>query len=491
MSDKIYLKLEGHTAETAMREVVHIALGADITLCSRLPEENYVLSRAEKGEGIITVKTQINFDKKKGENEYVHSCHPSKTENQNMTNAVKTGFYRLFCSMWNSTLPWGSQTGIRPALLASGNLETMGEEECIKKLMEDYSISREKAELATEVSIKEKEVLQKSPRRGVSIYIGIPFCPTRCLYCSFVSLPLTKQKNTVEPYINCLAMEVEYAGRLLRSHEIKVDSIYIGGGTPTSVSAENLEKLLLAVKKAFHTDSLYEYTVEAGRADTITREKLEVIKKLTPQTVRISINPQTLNNSVLETIGRKHTAEEFKQAFYMAREVGFTNINCDLIAGLPGETHPMFISSLRELCALDPENITVHTMCVKRAAGLKNSGAVSAPPEEVRRMVSEGSAILRGKGYLPYYMYRQKDTLGGLENTGFSKKGKEGLYNILMMEDMSTVIGLGAGAVSKVIDFSTNRIDRVYNFKDPWEYVKNFDRILNRKEFINKLKEGN
>lgn len=482
MSDKLSLILKGHGQETAMREVVKICLGAETALCEAPLGDEFVESIAEACGEQINVTTRISFEGKQGSGEYVHKNDPAKTENQNMTNAVKTGFYRLFTQLFERTLPWGSQTGIRPALIALRELEKQGDEEkTLQALMSEYSISREKAKLALEVALKEKELLKEKPRRGISLYIGIPFCPTRCLYCSFVSLPLTKQKKNVEPYVEQLCREVEYVGNMIKAEKVIIDSIYIGGGTPTSLSASQLESLFQAISKNLPLEDIYEFTVEAGRADTITSEKLEVIKKYTPEGVRISINPQTLNNSVLEAIGRNHTAEDFEKAFTLAREIGFKNINCDLIAGLPGETEEMFISSLEKLCSLDPENITVHTMCVKRAAGLKNSGAVSEAPEKVCSMVSRGGEILRKNGFAPYYMYRQKDTLGGLENTGFSKPGFEGIYNIFMMEDISTVVGLGAGAVTKIIHHDTNLIERTYNFKDPWEYVKNFDEILKRK----------
>lgn len=485
MSDNITLVLKNHNQEIALREVVRICLGTTINVSTTPPEKDFVISEVSDFSDFISVATTVNYDGKCGKNTYNHHKDLTKNENQNMTNAVKTGFYKLFCELFERTLPWGSQTGIRPALLSKRRLN-LGQtpEECIKSLMEEYSISYEKAALATEVALNESEILKKHPRKGVSLYIGIPFCPTRCLYCSFVSLPLTKQKNTVAPYVEALCREVEYTGKTLRERGIPVDSIYIGGGTPTSLNEEQLKTLLESVKKSFDFSSLYEFTIEAGRADTITKEKLETIYSLNTPNLRISINPQTLNDSVLKAIGRNHTAGDFTLTYNMAREVGFKNINCDVIAGLPSETAEMFINSLNYLCELAPANITVHTMCIKRAASLKNAEFTSATPEDVTKMVSLGSEILRNYGYLPYYMYRQKDTLGGLENTGFAKPGFEGIYNIFMMEDISTVIGLGAGAVSKIIDYDTGRIDRVYNFKDPWEYAKNFDEILKRKEFL-------
>ncbi|MDP4117745.1 MAG: coproporphyrinogen dehydrogenase HemZ [Bacillota bacterium] len=478
--DSVFLKIEGHGAETAMREILHLALKRTVKTTGEFPLHDFVISRARTENTSIHTETEIDFCGKCGKKEYIHKINPEKNDTQNMTDAVKMSFYYLFCELYETSLPWGAQTGIRPAQLAAKKLKTLSFEGTVKSLAAEYGISEEKATLAANVALNESRVLAEKPRRGVSLYIGIPFCPTRCLYCSFVSLPLAKQKKNIAPYVDCLVKEIEYVGEMLRSEGIITDSIYIGGGTPTSLDNENLKKLLFAVKRAVDINSLAEYTIEAGRADTITREKLESIKNFTPPDVRISINPQTLNDSVLEHIGRRHTVRQFKDAFFMARALGFDNINTDLIAGLPSETYEMFISSLNELCEMSPENITMHTMCIKRAAAL-DGGMVDTSDETARKMVSEGGKILCENGYEPYYMYRQKDTLGGLENTGYSKRGKEGLYNILMMEDLSTVIGLGAGGVSKLINPETNRIDRVYNYKDPWEYIANFDEIISRK----------
>ena len=227
---------------------------------------------------------------------------------------------------------------------------------------------------------------------------------------------------------------------------------------------------------------MYEYTVEAGRADTVNEDKLKIISEYTPEKVRISINPQTLNDSVLEKIGRNHTSKQFTDAFAMARRIGFKNINCDVIAGLPSETPEMFESSLKRLIKLEPENITMHTMCVKRAARLKSDDLDFSADNDAAEAVASGHRFLESAGYIPYYMYRQKDTLGGLENTGYSKSGSEGIYNVYMMDDVSSVIGLGSGAVTKLINYETNKIERIYKYKDPWEYIKGFDEILKRKK---------
>ncbi len=481
MSDKITIVLQGHSQETAVREIVHLALKVGVVQSSEVPEKDYVLSRTEISHNEILVETTLSFKGKTGKNEYIHKQSPEKNPAQNLTNAVKMGFYLLYCRLFSATLPWGMQTGIRPAQLAAKHLKVCPDTDyAAKMLREEYGISTEKALLAAEVAQNEEKVLSEKKPEGISLYIGIPFCPTRCLYCSFVSLPLSKQKKNVEPYTLHLVKEIEYVGKMIKNSGTKVDSIYIGGGTPTSLDENCLRILLKGIKENIETEKLKEYTIEAGRADTITPGKLEIIREYTPHNLRLSINPQTLNNSVLKTIGRNHTAEEFFEAFSQARALGFTNINCDLIAGLPGESYKMFISSLNSLIRLNPENITLHTMCIKRAASL-NETFVDTTDETAREMVTTAGKLLKDHGYFPYYMYRQKDTLGALENTGFSKTGHEGLYNILMMEDISTVIGLGAGAVSKLLDRETGRIDRVYNYKDPWEYINKFDEIIKRK----------
>ncbi|MBQ3053392.1 MAG: coproporphyrinogen dehydrogenase HemZ [Clostridia bacterium] len=480
MQDKIYLKLEGHSQTTAMQEIIRICLKASVEITDELKNENFVLSSLEKTEDKLLITTTIIFMGRQGKESFEYSLSPEKNYNQNATNGVKLAFYRLFSRLFDKTLPWGMQTGIRPALLAMKyNLPF---DQTIKRLMDDYDISREKAELACLVAENEKTLLKAKPRRGISLYIGVPFCPTRCLYCSFVSLPLSKQKRNILPaYAEALSKEIEYVGKMIKEEGEILDSIYIGGGTPTSFDNDSLKTVLNTVKNSFDINSLYEYTIEAGRADTITLQKLETIKSLTPSSLRISINPQTLNDGVLKAIGRNHTAQEFINSFNMARSLGFSNINCDIIAGLPFETKDMFLNSLKQLCTLHPENITMHTMCVKRAASLKNAENTSCCDEEVTQGVSMGGEILKSNGYIPYYMYRQKDTIGGLENTGYSLPGHEGLYNVLMMEDISTVIGLGAGGVSKLLDHKTGKIERVYNYKDPWEYINNFDEMLNRK----------
>lgn len=481
MSDKISLKIEGHSQETAVREIIGICLKQGAKLCDFLPSENYVLSRADEFPKSISVFTAISFSGLYGEKAYLHIKNPQKDNRGNMTDAVKLGFYHLFTELFGRKLPWGAQTGIRPALLASKRLAVMSEAETVTALMKEFEISKEKAELAVKVAVNENALLKRYPRRGISVYIGIPFCPSRCLYCSFVSLPLNKQQKNVEPYVECLTKEIAYVGELIKNEGVTVDSLYIGGGTPTSLNEKQLEKLLFGIEKAFDISNMYEYTIEAGRADTVNEDKLKIISEYTPKNVRISINPQTLNDSVLEKIGRNHTSKQFTNAFSMAKRIGFKNINCDVIAGLPTETPEMFESSLKKLISLNPENITMHTMCIKRAARLKSDDLDFSADTAAAEAVTSGHRLLDSAGYIPYYMYRQKDTLGGLENTGYAKHGKEGIYNVYMMDDISSVAGLGAGAVTKLINDKTNYIERIYNYKDPWEYIKGFDEMLKRK----------
>jgi oxygen-independent coproporphyrinogen-3 oxidase len=295
---------------------------------------------------------------------------------------------------------------------------------------------------------------------------------------------MDKQKKAVDPYISMLCAQIKEIAGIISKTDKKINTVYIGGGTPTSISASQLDTLLNYVSKHLISDNVKEFTVEAGRPDTITEEKLKVLKN--HNVSRISINPQTLNDNVLENIGRKHTTQQFVDAFNLARKIGFDNINSDIIAGLPGESAEMFETSLKQLINMNPEGITIHTLCVKRAAELKQK-LDSVELGCASELVDLSYSLLKDAEYIPYYMYRQKDTLDNLENTGYSKKGKECLYNVFMMEDMGSVIGIGGGSVSKIIDRKTDRIDRVFNLKHPHEYIKNPDATKERNQKLLEL----
>lgn len=460
----IYIK--GHKHTTPMLEIVHAMTGEKAALTDDISAAD-VVSIADES----TVTTTIIADGVPHTLSMALKKSSFRSEAQSNMDNVKKCYYILASKLYNKTLPWGHMTGIRPAKIA---LSYKNESD----YMNDFCLSAEKASLAFEVARNSVKIENDINKNDISIYIGIPFCPTRCLYCSFVSLPMDKQKKYVEPYVQSLCREIEYTGKILKGK--RINTVYAGGGTPTSLSAEQLEMILNAVNNNF--DIKDEFTVEAGRPDTITEEKLRVLKAA--GVTRISINPQTMNDEILEKIGRRHTEKMFLEAYEKAVNTGFDNINTDVIAGLPDETSEMFLSSLKKIVSLKPSSVTIHAMCIKRSSQLKTKiNDMKTYSPEI--MVNSGYALLKEQSFHPYYMYRQKDTLSNLENTGYAQKGFECIYNIFMMEDIGTVVGIGAGSVSKIV--KGNRIERVFNLKDAYEYVKSFDKIIQRKDETERL----
>lgn len=392
---------------------------------------------------------------------------------------IKTSLYYCFKKINDIKIPWGILTGIRP----SKRIYAMWEDgfsdfEIGKILEEDYLVSKEKIKLAFEVAYSEKNIMDENDPNSIGVYIGIPFCPTKCLYCSFTSYSLEQYKNKVDLYLNALLKEFENVRDYAQQYNI--ESIYIGGGTPTSLNEEQLEFLLLNVKKYF--EKPVEFTVEAGRPDTITREKLKILKKYGVD--RISVNPQTMNQKTLDIIGRKHTVDDFIKAFKTAREEGHENINTDLILGLPGEGEKEIFETFKRISELNPESLTVHTLAVKRASRLKETLNCYKMPdfgdiEKFLRISSDFAKIMNMK---PYYMYRQKNMVGNFENVGYCKKGKECIYNIKIMEEKQTILALGAGGSTKVVDYKTDRIDRIFNVKSVDDYIDRIDEMIERKK---------
>lgn len=382
------------------------------------------------------------------------------------------------------SLPWGVLSGIRPAKYVRELKEEGKSKEEISKILKDiFDVSDEKITLALKVSENEEKILKNVEKNSVSIYIGIPFCPSRCVYCSFVSTDVNISGRYIEGFLENLLNEIEYTGKILKDLSLFVQNIYIGGGTPTTLSASQLKRIFSKINDTFDTKRFAEFTVEAGRPDTITREKLEVIK--CGGANRISINPQTLNQKTLDLIGRKHTVDDFYEAFKLAKKVGFDCINTDLIAGLPGESFDMFKNSVDGIIELNPENITVHSMCVKRAAMLNFKKIPLASAELADKMLSYAQNNILKSGKEPYYMYRQKNISGNLENVGYSEEKHFSSYNINIMEEIQTIIGLGGGGVSKIVD--GDRIERIANFKEPYEYIRRFNEIIEKKDEIKSL----
>lgn len=381
--------------------------------------------------------------------------------------------------------PWGVMCGIRPAK----NVRELSEEgysrDEIREIFKSvYEVSEDKTELAMTVAENEAEILKRIGKNSVSLYIGIPFCPTRCSYCSFVSTDIRVSGKYMTPFCDKLTVEMKRTAEVIKRHGLYVQSIYVGGGTPTALDEDNLGRVLTAVGETFDLSRLEEYTLEAGRADTITRGKLLAAARCGVD--RISINPQTMNDETLRRVGRTHTAADTERCFYTAREVGFSNINTDLIAGLPGEDTEMFRYSLERVIALDPDDVTVHTLALKHGARLKSTGFKHT--DEINGMLAYAQERMAQTGRVPYYMYRQKNMAGNLENVGYSRPGKMSLYNISIMEETQTILAMGGGGSSKII--VPGDIIRVYNYKNPKEYVDRFENILKRKDEISEILGG-
>lgn len=397
-------------------------------------------------------------------------------------NVVKRAVYNLLSDLTGKKLPWGSLTGIRPTKIAVTMLENGATDEAVlEHYRQEYFCSDKKAALSLEIAHKELEILKNIDyEKGYSLYIGIPFCPTTCLYCSFTSYPIGKWKKQVDAYLDCVCKEIDYVAEAF-AHK-KLNTVYIGGGTPTTLEAEQLERLIVKVKESFDLTWLQEFTVEAGRPDSITREKLEVIRR--QGITRISINPQTMKDETLKIIGRQHTVEQIRQVYGLAREVGIDNINMDMILGLPDETIQDVANTMEALKELDPDNITVHSLAVKRAARLNTAKAdyTGYRMENTDEMIDLTETYARAMGMEPYYLYRQKNMSGNLENVGYAKPGKAGIYNILIMEEKQTIVAVGAGAATKAV--FGDRIERCENVKDIYHYLERIDEMIERKKTL-------
>ncbi len=379
---------------------------------------------------------------------------------------------------------WGMLTGVRPAKLYSRLIEEMGKEKAEEYLKNTLKVADNKMSLCKATNISEKKIIDLSDDNSFSLYVSIPFCPSRCSYCSFVSHSVEAAKKLIPDYLEKLCEEIKATAKIAKSLNLNLKTIYIGGGTPTTLTAEQLKMLLTVIKENFDFSNLLEYTVEAGRPDTITVDKLSVIKEL--GATRISINPQTMNDDVLKTISRRHTASDTVKAFEMARKCGHTNINMDLIAGLPTDTLESFKDTISKILALSPESVTVHSLSMKRSSTLN----VKARFPELEMgsiatdMVNFARYELTKSDILPYYMYRQSKTVGNLENVGYAKAGYESFYNVYIMDETHTILGCGASAVTKLKQPSGPQISRIFNYKYPYEYINDFDVILQRKSGI-------
>lgn len=397
-------------------------------------------------------------------------------------NRIKRNLYRLLEKRTGRSLPWGTLTGIRPTKIPMTKLEEgWSREEIADFMKETYFAGDDKIALSVEIAERERELLSRiSYENGYSLYVGIPFCPTTCLYCSFTSYPIGKWGKRMDEYLGALFRELEYTADRMKGKVL--DTVYFGGGTPTSLSAEHLDQVISKVEELFDLSGVQEFTVEAGRPDSITREKLEVLKR--HGITRISINPQTMNQKTLDVIGRRHTVDMVKEKFALAREMGFDNINMDLIIGLPGERMEDVAHTLEEVRRLSPDSLTVHSLALKRAARLNLEWDQYADMGMVntQEMIDLTARFAREMGMEPYYLYRQKNMAGNFENVGYSLPGKACIYNILIMEEMQTIAACGAGTTTKVVFPQENRRERTENVKDVDQYIQRIDEMIERKE---------
>lgn len=471
----------------------------------RIEEGSWMTINIESNENIV--KVSFSYDESTSID--LHQCEFSVEEglkkvatlgetegdlliSRELKNKLKLVLYKGLVKLTGHESEWGTLTGVRPTKLAFMlKKEGLSQEECIKKLNEDYLCSEDKARLILRIADYEySKVSDYIDEDTYSLYIGIPFCPTTCLYCSFASNPVGGNQEKADSYLKALHKEIEETASLMGDK--RLISVYIGGGTPTALSAEQLENLLTKVNKEFDFSEVIEYTVEAGRPDSITREKLEVLKK--HNVTRISINPQVMNDEVLKLIGRRHSVLDIKEKFNMARQVGFNNINMDLIMGLPGQSAMMAKDTIEQILEMGPESVTVHTLALKKNSALTHAIAEyeEMMVRDVGTMVVDARNSLIENGYLPYYMYRQKNIASHLENVGYAKEGYESIYNILMMEEMQTIVACGAGTISKKVTRPklliegekgvlplVERHDNPKNLKD---YVERIDEIIARKK---------
>lgn len=392
--------------------------------------------------------------------------------------------YKLLCDFTGLTQPWGILTGVRPVKLLRRLAEESSEEQAVKKFEKDFFVSNEKIALSRETEHNERKILELSKPESFSLYVGIPFCPSRCSYCSFVMASIERAEKLIKPYTKLLCEEIKQTADIANKLGLRLETVYFGGGTPTTLSAEQLDTVLGTVNKSFDMSTCREFTVEAGRPDTIDIAKLFALKE--NKVDRISINPQTVNDEVLKTIGRKHTAQQFFDAFELARKCGFDNINTDLIAGLPTDTPESFKNSLDSIVRLNAECITVHTLCMKRASRLTTEGVTLdlQQARDAREMLAYTQNILGQNEYIPYYMYRQSRMVGNLENVGWLKRGFESLYNVYVMDETHTILACGSGGVTKLKRNNPDYLERIFNFKYPYEYIDRFDELIQRKSGI-------
>lgn len=451
------------------------------------PNEKITLAYDEEGEEPRTVTARLDGDKisvtcRIDGKTVERSAQAAPDEDKEL--AMGRLIFSALGELTGYTPPWGVLTGVRPSKLMTRFVSEHDEEWAKRHFTEDLLVTPEKTELAAAVAKTESDIIALSVPESFSLYISIPFCPSRCSYCSFVSSAIGSEgaKKLLPDYIDRLCDELEENGRIAGELGLRLESIYFGGGTPSVLEASALDRLCTVIERNFDLSHLREYTVECGRPDTITAAKLRTLKY--HGVGRISINPQSFSQEVLDAIGRRHTVAQTINAYKLARGTGFDCINMDLIAGLEGDTFESFCASVDTAVTLAPENITVHSLALKRSSDLAAAGTEVKDGNTAKKMLGYAQNTLTENGYLPYYMYRQSKCVGNLENVGWSRNGKHCLYNVFMMEECHTVLAAGAGAVTRLKAPHGDHIERIFNFKYPFEYVSRFDELIDRKDRI-------
>ena len=443
-----------------------------------IPDEVYAVCTLEK-DGPKAKAILFWWDK-----EFSAEKNLEDAEDKTAELSLASCLFSCFVEATGYTPEWGLLTGVRPVKLYSRLVKSMGKAGADAYFKEKLFVSSEKISLCNDTMEPEQAIVSNNSPDAFSLYISIPFCPSRCSYCSFVSHSVDKAGRLIDDYVPLLEKELEVTADIAKKLGLKLKTVYIGGGTPVALSALQIAQVMKAVSDNFDLSDISEYTVEAGRPDAIDAGKLMAIKA--GGATRISVNPQTMNDSVLEAIGRRHTAAQTEEAFRMARSLGFDNIHMDLIAGLPTDTEDSFKATLAKVLELDPESVTVHSLSVKKAADMSINNRL---PEidagnTASQMVRYSRETLSKRGVVPYYMYRQSKTVGNLENVGYAKKGYEGLYTVYIMDETHTILACGASSVTKLRQPGGDYIERIFNFKYPYEYISRFDEMIARKKGI-------
>ncbi len=436
-----------------------------------------VVTLAEEAEG-CRITVELALDGKSASRTLTAPLSGTDFEKEGQRrHAMARCFFLAARDVTGATPPWGMLTGVRPDKPVTWALaEGKSPEEARKMLEEEYFVTPERSALALETGETALRAIRRLSPRDIDIYVGIPFCPTRCVYCSFVSQSVEKSFALVPPYVEALAAELRAGGEMVRRAGLRVRSFYMGGGTPTTLTAEQMDTVLTAFESSFDLTDCTERTVEAGRPDTITPEKLAVLRSHGVD--RVSVNPQTLEDRVLAAIGRRHTAEDIRRAMDLVGRYGFAHVNMDLIAGLPEDTAEGFRRSLDGCLTMGADNITVHTLALKKGSRILTEGLRVPGPETVTEMLDYAAPVLRGAGYHPYYLYRQKYMSGSFENTGWCRPGAECWYNVDIMSELCSILSFGAGGSTKMVEFGTNHIQRVFNVKYPKEYIERPEKCL-------------